>query len=141
VSEPDVAFELPTGSGKTLVGLLLGEWRRRRFGERCVYLCPTNQLVHQVADQAINQYGIQVTPFTGSKADYSRAAKSQYLNCETVAVSAYSALFNVDPFFDSPGCIILDVAHSGEDYIACQCSDEIGRDDDQDGALYSALIS
>lgn len=25
VSEPDVAFELPIGSGKTLVGLLLGE--------------------------------------------------------------------------------------------------------------------
>src|SRR5437764_427309 len=56
VRESDVALQLPTGSGKTLVGLLLGEWRRRKFGERVVYLCPTIQLVHQVAHQASSQY-------------------------------------------------------------------------------------
>ncbi len=26
----DVALQLPTGSGKTLVGLLIGEWLRRK---------------------------------------------------------------------------------------------------------------
>lgn len=31
---PDVALQLPTGSGKTLVGLRLAEWRRRKFRER-----------------------------------------------------------------------------------------------------------
>ena len=36
----DVALELPTGSGKTLVGLLIGEWRRRSRRERVVYACP-----------------------------------------------------------------------------------------------------
>jgi superfamily II DNA or RNA helicase len=30
LEKPDVAFKLPTGSGKTLVGLLLAEWRRRQ---------------------------------------------------------------------------------------------------------------
>ena len=40
VSLPDVALQLPTGSGKTLVGLLIAEWRRRRYGDRVVYLCP-----------------------------------------------------------------------------------------------------
>ena len=49
----DVALQLPTGSGKTLVGLLIGEWRRRKFGQRVVYLCPTNQLVNQVDAQAL----------------------------------------------------------------------------------------
>src|SRR3954464_8021456 len=39
---PDVALQLPTGSGKTLVGLLIGEWRRVKNSERVVYLCPTN---------------------------------------------------------------------------------------------------
>ncbi len=141
VSEPDVAFELPTGSGKTLVGLLLGEWRRRRFEERGVYLCPTNQLVHQVADQAINKYGIQVTAFTGSKNNYSPTAKSQYLNGETVAVTSYSALFNVNPFFDSPGFIILDDIHSAENYIASYWSLKIERYSDQHRALYAALVS
>jgi len=49
---PDVALQLPTGSGKTLVGLLLAEWRRRKNRERVVYLCPTRQLVNQVVEEA-----------------------------------------------------------------------------------------
>src|SRR5271156_1526957 len=49
---PDVALQLPTGSGKTLVGLLLAEWRRRKFRERVVYLCPTRQLVNQTTEEA-----------------------------------------------------------------------------------------
>jgi len=36
----DIALQLPTGSGKTLVGLLIAEWRRRKYGERAVYLLP-----------------------------------------------------------------------------------------------------
>ena len=57
---PDIALQLPTGSGKTLVGLLIAEWRRRKYGERVVYLCPTRQLVNQVAEQANGKYGIDV---------------------------------------------------------------------------------
>ncbi len=34
----DIAIWLPTGSGKTLVGLLIAEWRRRKYGEKVVYL-------------------------------------------------------------------------------------------------------
>ena len=41
LNERDVALQLPTGSGKTLVGLLIGEWKRRKFQHRVVYLCPT----------------------------------------------------------------------------------------------------
>lgn len=36
----DIALQLPTGSGKTLVGLLIAEWRRLKYGERVVYLYP-----------------------------------------------------------------------------------------------------
>src|SRR5579884_342481 len=52
VSAADVALQLPTGSGKTLVGLLIAEWRRRKYQERIVYLCTTRQLVNQVVEQA-----------------------------------------------------------------------------------------
>lgn len=52
VDAPDVALQLPTGSGKTLVALLIAEWRRRKNQERIVYLCPTRQLVNQVVEQA-----------------------------------------------------------------------------------------
>lgn len=65
VDVPDVALQLPTGSGKTLVGLLLAEWRRRKFQERVVFLCPTNQLVNQVVDEANAKYGLSVEAFTG----------------------------------------------------------------------------
>jgi superfamily II DNA or RNA helicase len=30
-NKADVALQLPTGSGKTLVGLLIAEWRRRKI--------------------------------------------------------------------------------------------------------------
>ncbi len=52
---PDVALQLPTGSGKTLVGLLIADWRRIKLGDRAVYLCPTRQLVRQTVLQARNQ--------------------------------------------------------------------------------------
>lgn len=51
-SETDLAIELPTGAGKTLVGMLVGEWRRRALQERVVYLCPTIQLARQVIAEA-----------------------------------------------------------------------------------------
>ncbi|MFD7166665.1 DEAD/DEAH box helicase family protein [Streptomyces violascens] len=49
--KPDAALELPTGSGKTLVGLLIAEWRRRYFRHRSVCACPAKQLPHQVSER------------------------------------------------------------------------------------------
>lgn len=117
VSESDVALQLPTGSGKTLVGLLIGEWRRRKFGERVVYLCPTNQLVHQVVTMATQQYGLKVNPFVGKKAAYEANAKGEYIGAEAIAVTSYSSIFNTAPFFQNPNLVILDDAHSAENYI------------------------
>nr|WP_237556715.1 DEAD/DEAH box helicase [Streptomyces sp. SID5464] len=54
----DVAIELPTGAGKTLVGGLIGEYQRRKYGERVAYLCPTRQLARQTAAK-FDEYGIQ----------------------------------------------------------------------------------
>jgi len=114
----DIALQLPTGSGKTLVGLLIAEWRRRKYGEREVYLCPTRQLVNQVAQQATGKYGIDVHAFTGSKANYDAQASSEWMNAEAVAITTYSSLFNTNPFFDEPNLIILDDAHSAENYVS-----------------------
>lgn len=124
----DVAFELPTGSGKTLVGLLIGEFRRRTKGERVVYLCPTRQLVNQVVEQSRSKYGIKTLAFTGSKKDYSPEYKMEYNNSETIAVTTYSSLFNTNPFFSNPNLIILDDAHSSENYIASFWSLSISRE-------------
>jgi superfamily II DNA or RNA helicase len=66
-SDPDLAIELATGAGKTLVGMLVGEWRRRTLNERAVYLCPTLQLARQAVADA-RAAGISVVDLTGSTA-------------------------------------------------------------------------
>jgi len=117
VDKPDVAVQLPTGSGKTLVGLLIGEWQRRKNKRQVIYLCPTNQLVNQVVEQANSKYGMKVRAFTGPKSEYSANSKTEYLGCEALAVTSYSSLFNISPFFSEPSIIILDDAHSADNYI------------------------
>jgi hypothetical protein len=141
VGSSDVAFQLPTGSGKTLVGLLIAEWRRRKLSERVIYLCPTNQLVYQVVDQARNKYGLKATAFTGKKSEYEQREKSEYLAAETIAVTSYSGLFNTNPFFTDPQLIILDDAHSSENYIASQWSVRVERYRQEHSALFAALTS
>ncbi|MBT2773425.1 DEAD/DEAH box helicase family protein [Halomonas sp. ISL-60] len=137
---PDVALQLPTGSGKTLVGLLLAEWRRRKYGERVVYLCPTRQLVSQVADEASDKYGLSVQAFTGSVKNYTPDAKAAYLDGNKVAVTTYSSLFNTNPFFEDPDIILVDDAHASENYIASQWTVHISRSG-EDQSLFDAVAS
>ena len=118
VDEADVALQLPTGSGKTLVGLLIAEWRRLSLRNRVVYLCPTRQLVNQTVEQARDLYGIDAEGFTGSVRDFPAERKATFTTGDKVAVATYSALFNSKPFFSNPDVIILDDAHAAENYVA-----------------------
>ncbi|ANB01991.1 DEAD/DEAH box helicase [Ectothiorhodospira sp. BSL-9] len=136
----DVALQLPTGSGKTLVGLLLAEWRRRKYGERVVYLCPTRQLVGQVCDEASSKYGLSVQAFTGSARNYHPDARSLYLDGKGVAVTTYNSLFNTNPFFDDPDIILIDDAHTAENYIASQWTVRI-RNFGEDEGLFHAVAA
>ena len=65
----DIALQPPTGSDKTLVGLLIGEWGRRHYRQEVAYLCPTRQLVNQVVEQG-RSYGIKAISLTGPKSEY-----------------------------------------------------------------------
>jgi replicative superfamily II helicase len=105
--ERDVALQLPTGSGKTLVGLLIGEWRRRKYQERVVYLCPTKQLVHQVCEQAEEKYGLSVVQFTGAIKTYDKTAKSDYKTNNKIAITTYSSLFNTNPYFNDADVVVV----------------------------------
>ena len=138
---PDVALQLPIGGGKTLVGLVLSEWRRQKFGDRVVYLCPTRQLVNQVVTQATALYGLKVNGFTGAKANYRREAVAEYLNGERLAVTTYSSLFNPYPFFDNPTVIVLDDAHAAEQYIAGMWTIVIDQTEDLHRPLYQAILA
>ena len=139
IESANVALQLPTGSGKTLVGLLIGEWRRRSFQEKVVYLCPTKQLVHQVVDQSVSKYGIRAHAFTGSQANFAPVSKAEYASAETLAVTTYSGLFNTNPYFSDADILILDDAHAVENYIAGHWSLLITRAEHQ--ALYEGIVS
>ncbi len=141
VSVPDVALQLPTGSGKTLVGLMIAEWRRRKNGERVVYLCPTRQLVNQVVTQATQSYGLTVNGFVGGIRDYDPKAKAAYANADAIAITTYSSLFNTNPFFADPDVIIVDDAHAAENYISAMWSLRVERTKDSHEALYQALCA
>jgi len=109
----DVAIELPTGTGKTLIGLLIAEYRRRRFEERVVYLCPTRQLVHQVVERS-RQCGIGATALLPPLYE----GINDYRLSQCVGVATYSGLFNIRPRIDDPQFIVLDDTHGAENYIA-----------------------
>ena len=139
VDESDVALQLPTGSGKTLVGLLIGEWRRRKFNERVVYLAPTKQLVNQIAEQAVEKYGLNVEAFVGQSKDYDPAARAKYRNAERIAVTTYSSLFNTNPFFNDCDVIILDDVHAAENYVSSMWSVRVERAKEEHSVLHAAL--
>lgn len=134
----DVALEMPTGSGKTLVGLLIAEWRRRKFDQRGLYLCPTNQLVNQVVEQSRDKYGIPAIPFTGGKRSFKASDKGAYLAAEAIGVTSYSSLFNSSPFFENPQTLVLDDIHAAENYISDMWALEVRRADRN--PLFRALV-
>jgi hypothetical protein len=121
----------------TRLGLLIGDDGNN--GERAVYLCPTRQLVNQVADQATSQYGLDPHAFTGSRAHYDPTASADWQSAEAISLTTYSSLFNTNPFFCDPNLVILDDAHSAENYVSSFWSLQIDRSHPEHAAAFSAL--
>lgn len=131
IENSDIAFELPTGSGKTLIGLLIAEWRRIILKQRAAYLCPTRQLAYQVGKQAL-EYGIKGVVLVGPQSQYPAAEFSEYASSNAIAITTYSSVFNINPRIDNPQTIIFDDAHAGENYVARMWSLLISRLDKRD---------
>ena len=79
VNTPDIALELPTGTGKTLIGLLIAEFVRLTKNERVAYLCPNRQLAHQVGSLA-SDYSIDARVLVGPQALYEPNDFNAYSN-------------------------------------------------------------
>lgn len=134
----DVAIELPTGTGKTLVGLLIGEYRRRKFKERVVYLCPTRQLCIQVSERA-KLYGIKTVLLVGLQKDYSNTDFFNYQQAQSIAITTYSGIFNTNPKINDPKLIICDDAHAADNYVASLWT--VSIDHQKHKQLFNALVS
>lgn len=130
MSSKTVALELPTGSGKTLVGLLIGEFRRRKNREKVLFLCPTNQLVNQVVEQANQKYGLKAIAFCGKQREYLPKDKSSFLMAEAIGVTTYSSFFALHSFFEDVDVLIMDDVHSCEEYLISNWSIQIEAKDE-----------
>ncbi len=135
----DVALQLSTGSGKTLIGLLIGEWQRRKFNKKVVYLCPTRQLVHQVVNQSLYKYGIKANAFVGSQSNFQPQIRAEYSNSETLSITTYSSLFNTNSFFKDADIIIFDDAHAADNYVGKYWS--LSVEEEKHKSLFKALLS
>lgn len=109
----DIACELPTGTGKTTVGLLIAEWRRRQTGERVAFLTLTNQLAKQVIREA-ERLGIDCADLTGSKETRDASEVGRYMIGRAIGITTYANLFNVKPVVQASNLLVFDDAHGGE---------------------------
>ena len=117
VDTPDLALELPTGTGKTLPGLLVAEWVRRRGCGRVAYACPTRQLARQVAATAERE-GVPAVVLVGRAKDWNLQSEAKYDAARAVGIVTYNTILNSSPKLSQADLLIFDDAHAGEQYVA-----------------------
>ncbi len=111
-SKQDVAIELPTGAGKTLIALLIAEaWRQE--GKKVAILTANKTLARQMKQEA-QLLNIQAALMEGSRATIPAADIRAYGRATRVAIMNYWVYFNQNPAIDPADLIIMDDAHLAE---------------------------
>jgi len=117
-SQKDVVLKMPTGTGKSTVGLLYLRAKGAELKRAVVYLCPTVQLVQQVLEEA-ERLGIKAFHYASGQSYPETACMSG----DAVIVCTYDKLFNARSTFDrddvaiTPAAIVLDDAHAGVEEV------------------------
>lgn len=137
----DLALELPTGTGKTLPGLLIGEWVRRKAEGPVIYATPTKQLAQQVLATARRE-GIPAVSLTGRARDWDILDESAVESAAAIGIVTYNTIFNSSPKLPEPRLIIFDDAHAGEQFVGNKHGISISRTDEEDNylAVLEALV-
>lgn len=131
----DVAIELPTGAGKTVVALLIAEEFRERTGKPIAYLTGTKQLTQQVKDEA-DGLGVPAVAFRGSKRSWPEDAVTDYEFGAAIGVMNFWNYFNDAPGVGAAGLLILDDVHLAEGPLRDFFTVSIGASTD----LFSAAL-
>lgn len=133
----DLALELPTGTGKTLPGLLIGEWVRRKAEGPVIYATPTKQLARQVAATAERE-GVPGVLLIGSAKYWDSVDEVAVEGGEAIGITTYSSVFNSSPKLPEPRLLIFDDAHAGEQFVGNEYGVNIRRYDDP--GLYLSIL-
>ncbi len=134
---PDLAVELPTGTGKTLPGLVLSEWNMRTRRLPAAFACPTRQLARQTF-AAAEREGFRPVLLIGSHHNWESREVLKYSSSRAIAITTYNTVFNTSPKLEQPGVIVFDDAHAGEQFVATQYTIDVRRSDDDDA--YRGLL-
>ena len=124
-SDSDVAIEMNTGGGKTLVGLLIARSLVNEMRRRVLYVCPNNQLVEQTYDRARE---IGLSPARRYKGDWQDRGEFEAGN--EFCLTNYATVFNGRSIFrnEALGALIFDDAHVAENNIRDQFTLKIPSD-------------
>ena len=106
----DLAIEMPTGEGKTLLALLIADHALSR-GWSVAYLTGTRQLAEHVKEEA-EDLGLDVVRFAAT--DYGGAKLDDYHQAHAVGVMNYWVYFNSNPVPQPADLVIFDDAHLAE---------------------------
>ncbi|MFI9327938.1 DEAD/DEAH box helicase [Kitasatospora sp. NPDC052868] len=110
LDSPDLAIEMPTGDGKTLVALLIADEALSR-GRSVAYLAGTRQLAERVEREA-EALGLEVVRFAAR--EYGGARLDDYHQAQAVGVMNYWVYFNSNPVPKPADLVIFDDAHLAE---------------------------
>jgi hypothetical protein len=102
--QQDTILKQNTGSGKTLVGILVAESTMVEKGGRVLYLCPNKQLVEQTIEKAL-ELGITAEPYVSGQ-----KLPPRFLAGKAMLVASYQALFNGRSRFGVRGTEYVDVS-------------------------------
>lgn len=121
----DLAVELPTGAGKSLIALLICEaWRRE--GLSAAMLTGNKTLARQMEAEA-QLLGIPVVRFEGAGHTIPLGQRRLYHRAQAVAVMNYWVLFNQNPVLDAADLLVIDDAHLAEGVLDSLYSVTIDR--------------
>lgn len=108
----DVLCKMNTGSGKTLVSLLMLYSKMIEGAGTSLYLCPDRQLLEQARIQA-ELYGIPVCEIT--QIEKRNNFPNEFLNSKAILLCTFQKLFNSRSIFQRDnieiGSIVIDDAH------------------------------
>ena len=133
----DVAIELPTGAGKTLIALLIAECRRRN-GHKVAILSANKTLARQMLQES-RELGIPSVLMEGPGFAVSSSVKRRYQRGQSIGIMNYWFYLNQNPVIDPADLLIMDDAHLAEHCLHSLYSVEITRFAYPE--LFEALVS
>ncbi|MED2969074.1 DEAD/DEAH box helicase family protein [Bacillus subtilis] len=130
---PNTVIKMNTGSGKTVVGLLMLQSYLNEGKGPAIYIVPDNYLIEQIIKEA-NDLGLSVTRDNNA---------SEFLNGESILITNMHKIINGRSVFGvgevkkSIGCIVVDDAHACMKVAKSQFSITIPRSND----IYEKLLN